>query len=81
MYCIEIILNVFVDIKWNQLISEKMSIVGNVFGLKNVVMKHMNRQMVNYIGLKIGKIMKKKLDLYGVLFVYYSIRDENWEKN
>ena len=27
-----------------------MSIVGNVFGLKNVVMKHMNRQMVNYIG-------------------------------
>jgi hypothetical protein len=25
--------------------------------------------------------MKKKLDLYGVLFVYYSIRDENWEKN
>ena len=53
-----------------------MSIVGNVFGLKNVVMKHMNRQMVNYIGLKIGKIIKKRLDTYGVLFVYYSIRNE-----
>jgi hypothetical protein len=28
-----------------------MKIVGNVFG-KNVVGKHMNRLMVNYIGLK-----------------------------
>ena len=39
-------------------------------------MKHMNPQMVNYIGLKIGKIMKKKLDLYCFLFVYLDIRNE-----
>ena len=44
--------------------------------VKNVVMKHMNPQMVNYIGLKIGKIMKKKLDLYCFLFVYLDIRNE-----
>ena len=37
-----------------------MSIVGNVFGLKNVVMKHMNRQMVNYIGFKNRQNNEKK---------------------
>ena len=53
-----------------------MNIVGNVCGRKNVVMKYMRAIMVLYIGLKIGKIIKKRLDTYGVLFVYYSIRND-----
>ena len=53
-----------------------MSLVGNVYGRKNVVMKYMRAIMVLYIGLKIGKIIKKRLDTYRVLFVYYSIRNE-----
>ena len=57
-----------------------MSTVGNVFGLKNVVMKYMRAIMVLYIGLKIGKIIKKKLDSYGVLFVYL-VRYESWKEN
>jgi hypothetical protein len=53
-----------------------MNIVGYVYGRKNVVMKHMRVIMVLYTGLKIGKIMKKKLDAYGLLFVYLVIRNE-----
>ncbi len=41
------------DIKWNQPIQEK-NIVGNVFGLKNVVMKHMKPQMELCIGIKVN---------------------------
>jgi len=43
---------VCVDIEWSQQIEENLNqnIVGNVFGRRNVVGKHMNLQMVNYIG-------------------------------
>ena len=53
-----------------------MNLVGNVCLLEIVVMKHMRVIMVLYTGLKIGKIMKKKLDAYGLLFVYLVIRNE-----
>ncbi len=45
---INIVQNVYVDIKWNQSRQEK-NIVGNVYG-KNVVGKHFRQVMVNYIG-------------------------------
>ena len=45
---INILLNVYVDIKWNQPRQEK-NLVGNVYG-KNVVMKPIKHLMVLYIG-------------------------------
>jgi hypothetical protein len=39
---------------------DKMSIVGNVFGLKTVVMKHIKHLMVLYIGSKKIKKSEKK---------------------
>ena len=50
-----------------------MKIIGNVFG-QNVVGKHINQVMVNYIGTKKLKKMKIKLDLYGN-YVLYSGRN------
>ena len=37
-----------------------MNIVGNVFGIKNVVGKHINQVMVSYIGLKDDEKKLKK---------------------
>ena len=45
---INILLNVYVDIKWNQPRQEK-NLVGNVYG-KSVVMKPIKHLMVLYIG-------------------------------
>jgi hypothetical protein len=47
---INIVQNVYVDIKWNQPRQEK-NLVGNVYG-KNVVMKPIKHLMVLYIGWK-----------------------------
>ena len=52
---------------------DQMSLLGNVYLLKNVVMKYMRQLMVLYIGIK---KVKKALDLYTILCVYLGIRND-----
>ena len=59
---------------WNQLISDLTNIVGNVYGRKNVVMKHMKAIMVLYIGSK--KSEKKAWLIPGFMCIF---RYKKWE--
>ena len=58
-----------------------MNIVGNVFGIKNVVGKPINQVMVSYIGLKDDEKKLKKSEKKPWLSRYLFVRSNTkWEE-